>query len=398
MGNRKRNLGAIVFRIARKTLVEYLREPQLFLFILIGPPVLVLLWYMIFLPAKDRLGDYLKILVINRDGGSEGAKLVDMLRAVEFDGKPALDVQAVENKEPGLIALREAKAALLLILPPGFTRAVEEARAGQTDFPQAEIEYIGDPGNFNYVFSKGFVEPYVRGFIQSESGLGPAVSGNYEFLPGTGTSSDFDAAVPGLLVFSLLFLIISSASTLVQEEMHRTLTRFRLARVSGFELVAGVGLAQMVMAILEVTIGFLTAVACGYGQGTDWLQPLRIFLLTGISVLFAVPVVGLGMITAAFSRNDGDAASLGSILLVPMVFMSGILFPMPAVPLFSIGSRTVGLYDLLPSTLAAEAIRKAVTLGDLPSLAFPAAGLLLETVIIVWIGAALFQKRKLRCY
>jgi ABC-2 type transport system permease protein len=102
------------------------------------------------------------------------------------------------------------------------------------------------------------------------------------------------------------------------------------------------------------------------------------------------------MITAAFSRNDGDAASLGSIILVPMVFLSGIIFPMPAVPLFSIGGRTVGLYDLFPSTLASEAIRKAVTLGDLPSLAFPVAGLLLQTVIIVWIGAALFQKRKLR--
>jgi ABC-2 type transport system permease protein len=222
------------------------------------------------------------------------------------------------------------------------------------------------------------------------------VFGNYEFLPGTGTSADFDAAIPGLLVFSLLFLIISSASSLVQEEMHRTLTRFRLARVSGFELVAGVTLAQMGLAVLEVLIGFFTAVACGYGRGSDLLQPVRILLLLGVSVLFAVPVVGMGMITAAFSRNDGDAASLGSIFLVPMVFMSGILFPMPAVPLFSIGSRTVGLYDLLPSTLAAEAIRKSVTLGDLPSLVFPVIGLLLQTAVIMWIGAVLYQKRKLR--
>jgi hypothetical protein len=56
----------------------------------------------------------------------------------------------------------------------------------------------------------------------------------------------------------------------------------------------------------------------------------------------------------------------------------------------------VGLYDLLPSTLASEAIRKAVTLGDPSALAYPVAGMLLETVVIVWIGAALFQKRKLR--
>jgi ABC-2 type transport system permease protein len=383
-------------RIARKTLIEYLREPQLLLFILSGPPLLVLLWYVIFLPAKDRLGDYLKIQVINRDSGSEGAAMVDMLRAIEFEGNPALNVKDIETEDQGLISLREAKAGLMLIIPSGFTRALEDARSGSTGGLKAEIEYVGDTASFNYVFAKGYIDSYIRGYIQMQSGLGPPVYGNYEFIPGTGTSSDFDAAIPGLLVFSLLFLIISSASSLVQEEMHRTLTRFRMARVSGFELVAGVGLAQMVLAILEVVIGFSVAVALGYGHGTGMLQPVRILLLLGVSVLFAVPVVGLGMITAAFSHNDGDAASLGSIILVPMVFLSGILFPMPAVPLFSIGSRTVSFYDLFPSTLASEAIRKAVTLGDLPSLAFPVAGLLLQTVAIVWIGAALYQKRKLR--
>jgi ABC-2 type transport system permease protein len=385
-----------IFRIARKTLIEYVREPQLFLFILSGPPLLVLLWYVIFLPAKDRLGDYLKIEVINRDSGTEGAALVDMLRAVEFDGKPALDVKVIDDEDEGLISLREAKAGLMLIIPSGFTRALADARSGVGDPFSADIEYVGDTSSFNYVFAKGFIDPYIRGYIQVQSGLSPPVYGNYEFLPGTGTSSDFDAAIPGLLVFSLLFLIISSASSLVQEEMHRTLARLRLARVSGFELVAGVGLAQMVLAVLEVAVGFAVAVALGYGRGTDLLQPMRIFLLMAVSILFAVPVVGLGMITAAFSRNDGDAASLGSILLVPMVFLSGILFPMPAVPLFAIGTRVVGLYDLLPSTLASEAIRKAVTLGDPSTLVYPVAGLLLETVIIVWIGAALYQKRKLR--
>jgi ABC-type multidrug transport system permease subunit len=385
-----------IFRIARKTLLQYWREPQLLLFLLAGPPLLVALWYVIFLPAKDRLGDYLKILVLDNDSAAESDALVDGLRAVEFEGRPALDVKTVAGEDTALNSLREGKGALLLILPAGFTQALADARAGRPESAPPMIEYVGDPGSFNYVFAKGFVEPYVRGFVQSESGRGPVVSGNYEFLPGTGASTDFDAAVPGLLVFSLLFLIISSASTLVQEEMQRTLARFRLARVSGFQLVGGVSLAQMVMAVLEVSAGLLAAAAFGYGRGTDWLQPARLFPLAGITALFALPVIGLGMIAAAFSRTDGDAASLGSLFLVPLVFLSGILFPMPAVPLFTIAGRTVGLYDLLPSTLATEAIRKAVTLGDASALAFPVFGLILQTGIILWIGATLYQKRKLK--
>jgi ABC-2 type transport system permease protein len=157
-----------------------------------------------------------------------------------------------------------------------------------------------------------------------------------------------------------------------------------------------VGLAQMVMAAVAAAAALATAVAFGYGRGTAWLEPGRVLLLLAVAMLFTVPVVGLGMITAAFSRNDGDAASLGSILLVPLVFMSGILFPMPTVPLFTVAGRAVSLYDLLPSTLATEAIRKAVTLGDLSALAFPAAGLLIQSAVVLWIGAVLYQKRKLR--
>jgi ABC-type multidrug transport system permease subunit len=385
-----------ILRIARKTLLEYLREPQLFLFILAGPALLILLWYVIYIPVKDRMGDFLKIQVLNLDSGTEGAALIDALRAIEFEGKPACDVKVIGRRNDELISLREGKAALMIVIPEGFSEALAGARAGGSVPAPPELEYVGDIASYNYVFAKSFIDAAVRGFVQMQSGLGEPVSGSYEFLPGTGTNADFDFAVPGLLVFSLLFLIISSASSLVQEEMHRTLNRFRLARVSGFELVAGVTLAQMVLAVMEVSTGFLLAVALGYGHGTDLLQPARICLLLGVSVLFTVPVVGLGMITAAFSRTDGEAASLGSIFLVPLVFLSGILFPMPAAPLFAVGGRAVGLYDLLPSTLAAEAIRKAVLLGDLPSLAWPVAGLLLQSAAILWIGAGLYQKRKLR--
>jgi ABC-2 type transport system permease protein len=385
-----------ILRIARKTLLEYLREPQLFLFVLLGPVVLVLLWYAIYLPVKDHLGDYVKILVFDRDSGPEARGLTDALRAISFEGKPAADVKKIGSREDGMISLREGKAALMIVIPQGFSAAIDAARGGLSGSPPSDLEYVGDTGSYNYVFAKSFIDSYVRGYIQYQSGMGLPVYGNFDFLPGTGTSSDFDAAIPGLLVFCLLFLIISSASTLVQEEMHRTIARFRLARVSGFELVAGVGLAQMVLAVLEVAVGFGLAVALGFGRGSEMLQPSRVLLLFGVAILFAVPVVGLGMITAAFARTDGEAASLGSIFLVPLVFLSGVLFPMPAVPLFSIAGRTVGLYDLMPSTLASEAIRKAVTLGDIPSIAWPVAGLLLQTAIIVWIGAALYTRRKLR--
>jgi ABC-2 type transport system permease protein len=383
-------------RIARKTLLEYLREPQLLWIILLGPVVLVAMMYSIFLPARQQLASYLRVMIVSEDNGPAGALLTGMIRDYRWDGDLVFQLLDATDRDTALVTLRENKAAMLLEIPRDFSSALESAQAGEIPVVKPVVSYTGDPLSMDYLFARGFIDPMVRFFVWDQSGYGMPPFAAYEPLPGTGTNVDFDFMIPGLLVFSMLFLIVSTATTLVREENAHTLLRLRLTGSRSPRLIAGVGLAQGVLAVVMALLGFGTALALGYGGGSDLLQPYRVSALIAICLLFSVSVIALGMIVGAFSRTDGDAANLGSLFLVPMVFLTGILFPMPQVPLFSIGSQVVNLYDCVPSTLAAEAIRRAVTFGEGPAaLLYPLGGLILETAVLLALGVFLYQKRKL---
>jgi len=84
------------------------------------------------------------------------------------------------------------------------------------------------------------------------------------------------------------------------------------------------------------------------------------------------------------------------MFLLPLVFLSGMLFPMPPLPLFSMGSMSIGLYDLMPSTLASEVIRRAVGLGEPPAAWMGSlAGLAVEIAVVLAIGSFLYQRLRL---
>ena len=48
----------------------------------------------------------------------------------------------------------------------------------------------------------------------------------------------------------------------------------------------------------------------------------------------------MGLLAACFARTEADAANLGTLLLMPLAFLSGAVFPMPALPLFTEGGET----------------------------------------------------------
>ena len=129
----------------------------------------------------------------------------------------------------------------------------------------------------------------------------------------------------------------------------------------------------------------------GFQNNGAWWLVMVIALLVNLSA------VGVGLIVAAFARNDGDATNLGSVALVPMVFLSGALFPLPQVVLGQVAGRTVSLYDLLPATHAAEAIRQVTVFGD--GIAAVGYELMMMTglsALFLVVGVGLYGRLRLR--
>jgi ABC-type multidrug transport system permease subunit len=203
--------------------------------------------------------------------------------------------------------------------------------------------------------------------------------------------SDFDFGVGGIVVFGIMFVTITTAHTLVREEVGGTLLRLKLTRARAADLLIGVALAQLALITLIVPATFGLALLFGFRSSGSLPLAVAVGLLLGLSA------VGLGLVTACFARSDGEAANLGAALGVLMVLVSGALYPMPAAPLATVAGRAIQLYDLLPTTHAAEALRRVLILGDGPSeIAYELAALAVLAAIILAASVGLYSRMKLR--
>jgi ABC-2 type transport system permease protein len=387
--------------IARKTLLEYLREPLTLGMIFFFPILMIALYDLAFGETDQGLAKYLKVAVLNEDVGvttpegahwEAGAELLGWIRDAEWEGAPIFDLTEVTDQRYAEISLRERKIALLLVIPPDFSQALAEHQS------TAELSLVGYPNSGNFVFARSFLDDFLRWFKRyAEEGSAaleqwqtePVV--RYEFLAGTGTMSDFDFGVPGVIVFGLALLTISTAQTLVNEKVNGTLRRLRLTNVRARDLLLGVALAQMAVALILVPVTFGAAMAMGFGVHGSLLPAI------GVSLLLTLAWVGLGLGVACFANNDGEAANLGGVVAVLMVLMSDAMYPMPDVPIVTIAGRTIQIWDLLPTSHAAGAMRRLLVSGEsLSALGYELGAMLILSILILSGGVVLYQRLQMR--
>jgi ABC-type polysaccharide/polyol phosphate export permease len=150
-------------------------------------------------------------------------------------------------------------------------------------------------------------------------------------------------------------------------------------------------LAQAVTVAVQLPLAFATALIFGFQS------PGSLLLAVIIGMLLSLSATGLGFLSACFAHNDGEAATIGTLWMMPLVFLSGAIFPMPPLVIAQIGAQKISLYDLMPSTHAAEAMRRVLVYGEGPAaLWYPLAGLALLSVLILMLGAWVYQRRMLR--
>jgi ABC-2 type transport system permease protein len=376
------------FTIAKKTLLETWRDRQLAVIYLTFPAMMILLYYVAF-GQTTSMAAYLTVLVDNRDTGHLGSEFVRALRAVEFDGQPVFTLQEGLDRNAAEIALAEGKAAVQLTIPPDFS-AVLQGQAGSLR-STTQLELLGDPLSDTYVFARSFLSDGARSFVDRQTGWNRPLPVSIEFLPNTGKMSDFQFGVPGVIVFGVLFGTITSALMVVREASSGTLARIRLSGAGGGQVLGGIVLANLVMALVQVPLSFAAALAFGFRS------PGSLLLATGIGLVLSLGATGCGFLSACFASSEGGATAVSTAVMVPLVFLSGAIFPLPAARLFNLGGQPVQAYDLMPSTHAAEAMRRVLVYGDGPAaLTYELGMLVVLSLALLALGAWVYQKKVLQ--
>ena len=234
--------------------------------------------------------------------------------------------------------------------------AIEELKAGRAD---AVLEF--DP-NGAVVTLEGSDPAHTSAIVGSVQGAlteliigAPLTSAvKITYLYGGPGYTLLDYLAPVLIaLFAFFFIFLLSAVSFLRERTSGTLERLLATPLTRVELVVGYlgGFALFALLQAVVILAFTVFVLKVQYRG----NLATIFIVEAVLVVGAV---SLGLAISAFARNELQAVQFVPLVLLPQVFLSGLL-----VPVEQLNDVLRPISALLPLTYANEALRSVMVKG-----------------------------------
>jgi ABC-2 type transport system permease protein len=197
--------------------------------------------------------------------------------------------------------------------------------------------------------------------------------------PELGMSVNF--VVPGLIVYAVIFVIMTIAQSFSAERQEGLLKRLNTTPMTSSEFMGSQIITHMLIAILQVIVVLALAFILGFrpDSGIEGI----IFALP-VTAIFSLSSVGLGLITATISKTPEAATGISFVFILPQMFF-GTFIP--------ITSTTQQIAAFMPSYYLLDAL-KLVFQGDWmnANILMDLAVISIVSITIIAIGIVLFEK------
>ncbi len=384
-----------VLSVIGKSLKEQFRNFWVLLLTITMAPIFVGIYFLIL----ESYAVQYDIAILNMDQGIEGdgvpvnygALLIES-SAVVLGSASDLPFRITEtrSKEEGLAMLREKKADALVLIPQGFSGTLVAKHEGDTS-EKADIEFIGDLTSYEYMVSAVWAQAAITRFMEEVRGETGSIGTIETSLGLSGSLTEFELMVPGLLVLALIMLMFTATIAIVVEVENKTMLRLKFSRLRTGEFLAGMSVVQVLVGLASIILALAMAIACGFNH----YNAIGVFLL--IAVLTSLSIIAFSLILAAVTKSVNEVLVVGNFPLFLFMFFSGAAFPLEGKALFSISGYPVSLQGLMSPTHAISALKKTMILGmPLEDVMPEITAILVLTALYFAIGLWAFRRRHMR--
>ena len=304
-----------------KEFLELRQNPRLLGLIIVAPVIqLTMLGY-----AATTDVHNVPIVIVDGDRSMRSRQLIE-----KFSASPYFDIvdeaivpsQADEDLESG-------RAWLAIVVPPGFERALD----GQGDPAVRQIQILADGTDSNssgvaLAYASALVNEFNAALIMEQGDRPGSIDARVRvwFNPQL-ESKDF--MVPG--VIALLLLVITANLTsmaIVRERELGTLEQLNVTPLGRWELIIGKLLPYALVGFVDVLL--VTAVAVHWFE-VPFRGSLGTLLLSSVAYLLCT--LGLGLFVSTVSSTQQQAMMTATFFfLIPMIYLSGFIFPIENMP------------------------------------------------------------------
>lgn len=268
------------------------------------------------------------LLVVDQDRTAQSRELVDRFTGSGYFRLVGTE-DTVRDIDPWLI---RGRAQVALVIAPDYGRNLEAGRVPR-------IQAIADGTDANSaVVGLGYASRIVSAVgvelmqIQFGKQSHHAQLDSIQLVPRVWYNPDLKSRwfyVPAVLVMVLMLVtMILPSMAVVREKEIGTLEQIIVTPVRSWQLIAGKLFPFLVIGIVETLL--IVALA-------KWLfaVPFRgsLLLLICMSLLFLMTTLGLGLLASTLVSTQQQAMMLSIyLLMVPMIYLSGLIFPIENMP------------------------------------------------------------------
>jgi ABC-2 type transport system permease protein len=389
------------FRIAWKDLTELFRN-RLGLVLLIVMPLFMMGMVGFIYPSNGSTVSNLPIALVNEDHGFNNSYVPSQTFVTMLQGI---------NKQTGMMVLSNASSASEIkdlvqkgeldggiVIPSNFSESLMTGQQGTiiivTDEsnPQISAQIQGvlhtvfdqmgtviaqqtvqtlNPG-VNTSNSLPIVKPYN---IQTEG----IVSGNPSY---------FDFIAPGIMAMTVMMSVMTGLPVAISQEKEiGTMDGMMVAPINRLSIILGKTMGQVARGLIQGVIILVLAVGL-FGVTIHG----SILLVFGLLLLGIFAFVGLGIVITSFTKDQETAQMLMMTLMFPMMFLSGVFFPIQQMPWYM---QTISSF--LPLTYASQALRKVMVLGaGIPAISTELIILIAFGTVMTAIAVPVFRRMMTR--
>jgi len=364
--------------MARKEMLQIVRDPRSLVIVVVMPAVLVLLFgYGVNLDQK-----HLSVCVWDRDGSQQSQDLLKRFQASEYFHV----TRAVDNERDVARALDDGSATMCIVLPWDFS---QKLRAGQPVQVQALVDASDDnTANLITGYAQAVVQAYsaeLQANWLEERGIAVQPS-SLRVETRTWFNEDLESSafiVPGVLALVMAVIGAFLTSLTVAREWERgTMEQLISTPVSALEIMVGKLLPYFLLGMGDTAISAAIALY--------WFHvPFRGSFLTlaGVSALFMLVVISMGFLISVIGKNQFAACQIALVAtFLPAFLLSGFLFSIDQMP-----TPLQWLTHLIPARYYVSALKQIFLKGT-------PASLLMDDLVPLAIIAALLAFAATRAF
>jgi len=314
-----------IWYVMWKEVIELRQDPRIFGIIFIAPVVqLAILGYAATTDVRN-----VPIVVVDADRSVASQDLIS-----RFTGAGIFELIDVVSDERQVDRyLESGDAWMALSIPAHYGRSVAAGRP-------ATLQLVADGSDANSTnialgYANNLLTGYAQEMVEQRRAAGPsttATGGGIEPRVRVWFNPSLESRyfmLPG--IFALLLLVVTSnlsSMAIVREREIGTLEQLNVTPLGRLELIVGKLLPYGIIGLIDVLIVLVVIVF--------WFEvPLRgsFWLLFGMSVIYLLTTLGLGLFTSTISHTQQQAMMTSTFFfLIPMMYLSGFVFPIENMP------------------------------------------------------------------